>query len=336
MKGFVSACTRFVRRVRDLVIEGDLPEKPRLLKNTASVFRTLALAGVRFERDLGRERASSLAYSTLLALVPIFLLGVTALTYFSDQDPAQATGRLLDLVIPPDSTTLKEGLREFFGAAHDGLGTDDGEGTSRGGRLSILAVILLIYFAASLMTGVDRMVAAVWGRGSFGDMVRRLSAYWAVITLGPLLLALSFAGTATATRLLPDGAGSFVTGLFPFVVTWLSVFLFYQLMPHTRVRPSAALAGAVVAGSLWEVSKQVMGWYLEQPKTLLVTAGTIPLALLWMYVSWLIAIYGHCPATPEAGERPARDSNGRCHPASTRVPRSCCRPHLHRRNRRRG
>jgi membrane protein len=151
---------------------------------------------------------------------------------------------------------------------------------------------MLVYFAANLMTGIDRVVGDIWGTGGVRAFVRRLSAYWAVGTLGPLLLALSIAGTALVREHVGESVGGFLVTLLPFLVTWLSGFAFFRLMPHTGAKTTAALAGAVVAGTLWEGTKLAMGWYLAMPKSLLTALSFFPAAILWMYMSWVIAIYG--------------------------------------------
>ncbi len=275
------------RRLREIVIEGRIPAKPAPLRVALSSFRALALAALRFESDRGRERAAALAYGTLLALIPIVLLGVSALELLSAPGEADASRRVLDLVFPSQAEAVKSGFLQLFEESRRAIG---GGGATTAVR--VFSVLLLVYFATSLMTSVDRMVAAIWRTARFRRLAARISAYWAVLTLGPVAIALSFAGTLMASELLGEGSDAVLENLLRFGVTWISVFLFYRLMPHTRVRTGAALAGAAVAGSLWEGSKLAMGLFLSQPKTLLTAMTIFPAAMLWMYVTWLILIYG--------------------------------------------
>lgn len=275
------------RRVRSLVVDGDLPKEPRTLRAAAAFLRLIVLAAVRFERDLGRERAAALAYSTLLALIPLALLAVGIAKGLDVERQEEMTRWVVNLLVPGEADRMRDGILEYFADAQQML-----DSTATGTGLRITGGILMVYFFYALVTSVDRMVAAIWGTGTLRDLIGRLTSYWMVFTLGPLLLALSFGGTAMAGQWLGEGAGNVFRSLVPFAITWVSVFLFYRLMPHGKVRWEAALTGAVVAGSLWEISKIVLGAYFAQARTLLAGMAAFPLVLLWLYVSWLIAIYG--------------------------------------------
>ena len=284
-----SLTQRLLEPLRRVVLDGQIPERPRVRAWLLHGFRTLALSGLRFERDRGREWAAGLAYSTLLALIPLVLLGISAVEWLAPESGENAaTEFVLDTVFPARAESVKSGFTELFAESRAALGTGGANTTVR-----VFSLILLLYFATSLIRSVDGIVARVFRTASArGTVWRRLPAYWATLTLGPLVLALSFAGTIAARDLIGDGAGAVLSNITRFGTTWCAVFLFYLLVPRTRVRPVAALAGAVVAGSLWEASKIAMGAYLAQPKTLLTAMTIFPAALLWMYVTWVIALYG--------------------------------------------
>lgn len=251
------------------------------------VVRTLRAAALRFHRDLGFEKAASLAYSSLLAVVPAALLAVSVVELLDAKEQLAVADQVLELLFPPEARDVREGFHRFLEESRQVFLEDRTAGSVR-----IFSMLTLVYFAGKLLQSVDSVVSAVWGGGGFRYFLRRLSAYWAVITLGPILLALSFTATALAGTYLGEAVGALVARTLPFLVTWVSVFLFYRLMPHGRVRARAALAGAIVTGTLWEASKLALGWYLSRPKTVLTTLSFFPAALLWMYVSWAIAIYG--------------------------------------------
>lgn len=249
--------------------------------------RALRFAAVRFGRDQGFEKASSLAYSSLLAVVPAALLAVSFVELVDVERQKEVTDGVLELVFPKEATSIREGFHEYLETTRRAF--TDAPPT---GAVRVFSFGLLLYFALNLLQSVDRVVGAVWGSGGFRALLRRVWAYWAVITLCPLLLALSFTATALAARWVGPTIGGFLAQLLPFVVSWLAIFLFFRLMPHSPVRTHAALAGAAVTGVLWESSKLLLGWYLARPKAFLTTLSFFPAALLWMYVSWVILVYG--------------------------------------------
>ena len=272
--------------VRRRLLHGELP--PTGPSRSAAVsLRTLILAARRFAHDLGFEKAASLAYSSLLALVPTALLAVSVVELLGAEKQENFLTSMLGIVLPKDDR-LRANVMELINESRNVFAGATGTATVR-----ILSLAMLVYFAGSVLATVDRVVAHIWGGGGFRVFVRRLSAYWAVITLGPLLLALSFLASAFAEDLLGSVAGGAVRGVFPFAVSSVAIYLFYRLMPHSPCRPRAALIASVVAGTLWEASKLGLAWWFARPHASLMTKlSFFPMALLWMYVSWAIVIYG--------------------------------------------
>lgn len=275
-------------RLRGWFFDGELPSRPLALVGFALTSRALGLAALRFHRDRGQEKAASLAYATLLALLPVLVLAISLIEFLAPEQRMNIAEKFVSVVFPKEAVELRTGVIDYVEKSRNAL---QGSG-STGTGLRIAGAIVLVYFAANLMTGIDRVVGDIWGTGGVRAFVRRLTAYWAVCTLGPLLLALSIVGTAVVREQMGESVGGLLMTLLPFLVTWLSGFAFFRLMPHTGVKTSAAVAGAVVAGTLWEGTKLAMGWYLATPKSLLTALSFFPAAILWMYVSWVIAIYG--------------------------------------------
>ncbi len=268
------------------VLSGAIPLAGPRRRFTIAV-RTLVLSALRFRSDFGFEKAASLAYSSLLALIPTALLAVSIAELLGTEGQDQFLQRVLDLVLPADER-IRANVQELIQDSRAGF-----EGATGSATVRIVSVLMLLYFAGSVLTTVDRVVAHVWGGGGFRAFMRRLSAYWAVVTLGPFLLALSFAATTFASGLLGASAGGVLRSVFPFFVSSVAIFLFYRLMPHSPVRTRAAVWASVVAGVLWETSKIGLGWWFARPHTSFLTKlSFFPMALLWMYVSWAIVIYG--------------------------------------------
>ncbi len=268
------------------VLSGTIPLAGPRRRATIAV-RTLVLSAIRFRSDFGFEKAASLAYSSLLALIPTALLAVSIAELLGTEGQDQFLDQLLDLALPADER-IRANVHELIQDGRAGF-----EGATGNATVRIVSLLMLIYFAGSVLTTVDRVVAHVWGGGGFRAFVRRLSAYWAVVTVGPFLLAISFAASAFAEHLLGASAGGALRSVFPFVVSSVAIFLFYRLMPHSPVRTRAAVWASVVAGVLWEGSKVALGWWFARPHTSFLTKlSFFPMALLWMYVSWAIVIYG--------------------------------------------
>jgi membrane protein len=67
-------------------------------------------------------------------------------------------------------------------------------------------------------------------------------------------------------------------------------------MPNTRVHPGAAFMGALISGSAWEGMKSIYFWYnahvMSSNYKFYGSLGMIPVFLLWVYLSWIIVLFG--------------------------------------------
>lgn len=169
--------------------------------------------------------------------------------------------------------------------------------------IGMVGLGLLIWAGLSLVvsleTGFNRIYNAPAGR----PWHLRITIYWAVITLGPVLVALSFYLTSklldTASSLDAFGLLSWVvnmlTPLASTAATWLLLLMMYMLLPNVKVQFRAALIGALVAAVLWEASKWGFRLYVNRAvgySALYGSLGLVPLFLLWMYVTWMVILFG--------------------------------------------
>jgi membrane protein len=133
---------------------------------------------------------------------------------------------------------------------------------------------------------------------------QRVLIYWAVLTLGPLVMAASIAITSyVVTRSrgwLPGLAGipggiNVALGLLQFALLTGALTLLYRYVPNTPVRWREALAGGLLACLGLTLTRLGLGWYLGRIPTYSVIYGafaTLPILLLWIYLSWLIVLFG--------------------------------------------
>ena len=132
---------------------------------------------------------------------------------------------------------------------------------TRSGTLGVTGMIVLVFIAIQMLASIEATFNDIWGVTHGRNWVWRTVLYWAIITLGPLLLiaALGLAGGPhwQAAEKLADHmplVGGFIFDLLPLMVLWLAFTLVYLLVPNTKVRFNAALIGGIVGGSLWHLN----------------------------------------------------------------------------------
>lgn len=179
--------------------------------------------------------------------------------------------------------------------------------------IAIVSALILIYAALSMLIEMERSFNQICRAPAGRPWLKRIVLYWTILTLGGLLLAATFSVgdlfLEWATSLV-GGAGAAAAAL-GFLVTvgisTLLLFVAYVTLPNTRVRMRPALAGAVVAAIGWEVGKWGFRSYLDWSTGYAKFYGNLallPLFLMWVYVTWIIVLFGLqvAYATQTAGE----------------------------------
>ncbi|MCM5571952.1 YihY family inner membrane protein [Burkholderiaceae bacterium FT117] len=250
---------------------------------------SLARAMIEQARELRLSQvAGSLAFLSMLAIVPMFSIGfavMTALPVFGEL--REALHRFLDGNLFPAafSQTLLSHVGQF---------------AAKAGELSALGAIVFFLTAFSALLTVEATLNRIWRADRRRPLTLRLTLYWAVLTLGPLLLATSllFHGVVV-TRWLRGGELQELRGVWFALVPWLTslagLTLLYRLVPATFVRWSEAFAGALLASLLFELLRRGVGLYVVRFPTYTVVYGAfaaLPLFLLWLLLGWMALLAG--------------------------------------------
>ncbi|MGE4198343.1 MAG: YhjD/YihY/BrkB family envelope integrity protein, partial [Phycisphaerales bacterium] len=163
------------------------------------------------------------------------------------------------------------------------------------------------YAAVSMLVEIERAFNQIYRVPAGKSWIRRIFQYWTMLTLGTLLLFVSFyvgeQFKAWVERVAEAGginrdnvvwlmiSGYGITVL----VSTVLILLVYLAVPNTRVRFVPALAGALVAAILWEAGKWGFTQYVSYSTSYAQLYGSIaliPLFLLWVYVTWFIILLG--------------------------------------------
>jgi len=161
--------------------------------------------------------------------------------------------------------------------------------------------VLLIWGALALAVTVEQSFNQVLGCNVGRPWHRRIAIYWTVLSLGPVLVVTSLYVAGQIQAWIEQNAGM-VTGWMPplgrftgVMASWTLFFLLYQLMPNTRVKLRASILGALIAALMWEAAKWAFNLYVTRAvpfSALYGSLGLIPLFLFWLYLSWLIVLFG--------------------------------------------
>ena len=259
---------------------------PRQLNLLLHFFRYLFR---RFGEDNCAKNAAALTYTTLFAVVPVMTVTyamLAAIPAFS-QVGGQVEEFIFNNFVPATGDTLRQYLGEFSNQAR---------------QLTGIGVALLIVTAFMMLVNIERAFNAIWRIRQPRRGVSSFLLYWAVLSLGPLLLGAGFVVSTYLASLnfLAGGASldyayTWLLGWVPLLLSVAAFTLVFVAVPNTRVSLRHGLVGGVLVALLFEGAKASFALYVALfPGYQLIYGAfaAFPLFLIWVYISWMIILFG--------------------------------------------
>jgi membrane protein len=234
------------------------------------------------------KTAAALAFTSVLGLVPLFAVAFVYVARYP------LFGRWLEAfekfllrhLLPGSTSTVRAHLSEF---------------TAKAASLQGISIAFVFVTAILLAGTVEREINAILRVREPRPLVRRVLVYAVGITVGPLLIGAAVWSTTwlieTSLETVPFASHAIAFAAVPLAVALatLAFTLLYWLMPARPVPLSAALIGGVFAALAFEAAKRGFALYVATVPTYQIVYGalaTLPLFLVWVYLSWLIVLAG--------------------------------------------
>ena len=253
------------------------------------LYRFIRFMFSRFLEDRGTHTAGTLAYTTLISLVPLLAVGLSFLAIFSDLKTQSSD--ILDFFFANFVPASKEVIQQYVGQFAD-----------KATKLSAAGLLVLIFTALMMMSTIDTSLNRIWRVRTRRSLKASFLVYWVVLTSGPMLMGVGIGLSSYLVSLplineaaTPFGGKKALLELVPYVLETCAFALLYLIVPNRRVRFRHALAGGIVAAILFEFAKGGFAWYVTTFPTYEAIYGAmavIPIFLVWVYVSWVIILLG--------------------------------------------
>lgn len=237
-------------------------------------------------------RAMSLVYTTLLSVVPLLAFSFSVLKGFGVHH--QIEPLLYEFLQPlgDRGAEITDQVIEFV----DNV---------KGGVLGGVGLSLLIFTIISMVQKIEDSLNFVWQVQRSRSLARRFSDYLSVIVVGPILMvtATGLIASVSSSEIVesltdagPVGTALVQLGrLVPYALVVLVFTFLYAFLPNTRVRFTAALIGAITGGAFWAASGALFAEFVvgSTRYAAIYSGFAIGLiALIWLYVSWLVLLLG--------------------------------------------
>ena len=254
--------------------------------------RTALVLGKDVARGQLTLHAMSLVYTTLLSMVPLLALSFSVLKAFGVYNQIQP---FLLSFLEPLGEKGEEVARRIVGFI-DNMNV---------GVLGALGLAFLLYTAVSLVQKIEEALNFIWHIPRPRPIGERFSRYLSVLLVGPLLVFSAIGITASVmnmetvrTLLAVDMFGQVAQAagrLVPYALVIIAFTFIYTFVPNARVRLGPALIGGAVGGIVWQTAGWVFAVFVASSNrysAIYSGFAILILFMIWIYVSWMILLFG--------------------------------------------
>lgn len=253
-------------------------------KRIRNFIKAITRASKGFIRGQSPYQASALAYATLLAIVPfigvlVFLLSFFPSIYIELFNETQ--DYIFQNYLPTSGDIIRRYLNAFVVNA---------------GKLPIFSFIFLFVVVGLLISTIERAINNIWGLPAKKKNYTEIFFYWLLLIMLPIFIGVSVVGTTYIFSL--PWLANIKIGLFAAFTLVINIILFsllYIMLPHCHVKWRVGFTGGLIAALLFELFKTLFAYYLKHYPSYELIYGlmaTIPILLVWIYISWLVILYG--------------------------------------------
>lgn len=229
--------------------------------------------------------ASALAFTSLLAVVPLMSVSLAAFSIFplfkGFFKPLQDF--IFDNFVPTTGKIVQIYLEQF---------------TSQVSKLSVWGIIFLLVTALLMLFTIERTMNKIWRVNSGRHGASAFLLYWSILSLAPVMIGLSVAISSylfSYALFFDDLTFSFLLHCAPFSLSLMGFVFLYTIVPNCPVKIRHAFGGGLIAAILFETAKQTFAYILAKFNTYELLYGAfaiVPLFFIWVYWVWFITLLG--------------------------------------------
>jgi membrane protein len=228
---------------------------------------------------------TTLTYTTLFALVPLFAIALSLFKFFGGFSIIQQSifPIISDFLDPSQKIQVMQYIQSYV----DNI---------KVGTLGTIGTVIFILASIPLFLGVDDAINSLWGKTDTRPVWLKFAICWSLTTLGPIAILVILSFLSLLDSVFPELEiifKSVKTIMLLFII--LILFMIYKIVPNTRVKNKPAFIGSFISGILWIFSYYLYQVYMRHATysfNIYGSLGAIPVFLLWIYINWLILLLG--------------------------------------------
>ena len=252
-----------------------------------STVRFLKFLNKRARNDMILRVASSLSYTSLIAIVPLCVIMVSIFSFF------------------PVFENIKEPIKEFLASILVPTAETEfihyfAEVPDIAGKVTVVGIAGLAITSILMLATIENSLNFIFKVTRPRRITTKLTLYWTVITLGPILLATAFSMRGylyTLQQFMPDNLvdNELFLNLTPSLITLILLMLIYIFVPNKKVSFKSAFVGGIIAVIIFSFLRKLFTFIILKSAAYRILYGAlaiIPIFLVWVYIAWAVVIFG--------------------------------------------
>jgi len=228
--------------------------------------------------------AASLSFYTIFTIIPLLLIMLTLLTSLPSFSEHYETIKIFIFsnLMPVNSEAMMEHIDGFL---------------ENSGKMGVMGFVMILVASLLFFKNFEYIANRIFDAQPRG-LWDSITTYWTMLTLTPIALGISFYITGYIATLMASNTltSSFnILPLVPYLIIWGLFFLLFQISANTKVNPKASAISSFIISIVFNLSKNAFVYYVFLNKSYTTIYGSFAILMflfLWIYVSWIIFIYG--------------------------------------------
>ena len=228
--------------------------------------------------------AASLSFYTIFTIIPLLLIMLTLLTSLPSFEEHYETIKtfIFSNLMPVNSEAIMSHIDEFL---------------KNSAKMGVIGLVMILVASLLFFKNFEYIANKIF-HAKARTLWESITTYWTMLTLTPMALGVSFYITGYIATLMASHAwtsGFNILPLVPYLIIWALFFLIFQIGANAKINPRASAISSLIISVVFSISKNAFIYYVFMNKSYATMYGSFAIVMflfLWIYVSWIIFIYG--------------------------------------------
>lgn len=228
--------------------------------------------------------AASLSFYTIFTIIPLLLIMLTLLT--SLPSFAEYYGTIKEFIFSNLMPVKSEAI----------MGHIDGF-LANSAKMGVIGLVMILVASLLFFKNFEYIANKIF-HAQARTLWESITTYWTMLTLTPIALGASFFISAKIAVMIESNSITSevnILPIVPYLIIWALFFLIFKIGPNAKVDTRASLISSFIISIVFTVSKNAFVEYAFHNKSYTTMYGSFAILMflfLWIYVSWIIFIYG--------------------------------------------